>query len=419
MALCIILFMVLIVYRRRIPDKKIFRILVICNAAATILFVLAWVRDGSLEEIERKSYGEGSITDTYLVSVEGELEDSKISLEVAERSYTKDEVKVMFSEVMDILEETVLGENRSRDRVTKDLVLPGDLEEYPVQIQWEMDRYDVLDGTGKLIRENLTEEAVLVELRGLITYQEEEAVYVTTVSVCEEEKTGEEKWISEIEELVEKEEKESREAAAFALPKMISGKNITWRRPADHRGYVVLTLGIIVSILLYIQRVQDAKEFKQKRTQQMTLDYPNIVSEFAMLLAAGMTVKNTWNRIVRTYEEEKKSGKNRFAYEEMCLTSREMQGGVSEQEAYERFGKRCGQKEYIKFSMLLSQNLRKGSRGLSEILKIESMKAFEERKQHAKKRGEEASTKLLLPMFLMFAIVLLLVMIPAFLSIQL
>ena len=95
-----------------------------------------------------------------------------------------------------------------------------------------------------------------------------------------------------------------------------------------------------------------------------------------------------------------------------------MSGGVAEQEAYERFGKRCMLSSYMKFSMLLSQNLRKGSKGLSEVLKMESIQAFEMRKSEAKKRGEEASTKLLIPMFLMFAVVLVIVMIPAFLSIQ-
>ena len=38
---------------------------------------------------------------------------------------------------------------------------------------------------------------------------------------------------------------------------------------------------------------------------------------------------------------------------------------------------------------------------------------------HAKRAGEEAGTKLLLPMFLMLAVVLVIVIVPAFLSVQL
>lgn len=50
-----------------------------------------------------------------------------------------------------------------------------------------------------------------------------------------------------------------------------------------------------------------------------------------------------------------------------------------------------------------------------DILSIEAMTAFADRKSLAKKLGEEASTKLLLPMFLMLA-VLIIIVVPAFLS---
>ena len=102
----------------------------------------------------------------------------------------------------------------------------------------------------------------------------------------------------------------------------------------------------------------------------------------------------------------------------MCIAGREMQGGITEKEAYERFGQRIGLIPYMKFSALLSQNLKKGNKGLTEILSMESMQAFEERKSIAKKAGEEASTKLMFPMFGMLAVVLFMVIVPAFLSIQ-
>ena len=53
-----------------------------------------------------------------------------------------------------------------------------------------------------------------------------------------------------------------------------------------------------------------------------------------------------------------------------------------------------------------------------ELLKLESIQAFEERKARAKRLGEEAGTKLLLPMFLMLAVVLIIVIVPAFLTMQ-
>ena len=352
------------------------------------------------------------------MTVDGVLEEQEITVEVQERRYTQEAIQTLFSEVMEQLDHLILGENTSKDRIIEDLELPLDIEGYPVEIQWEMDRYDTIGTDGTLIRENLVEEGTLVELRGLLRYQEQEAVYVTSVMVYPKEKTGTEKWIADIENSFLEAEEESREAEAVMLPQRVEGESISWKTPKDQRGYVVLVSGIVIAGLMIYEEKQDKKDWEKKRQQQMTLDYPEVVSKFAMLLGTGMTVRTTWNKIVQAYEEECVSGKNRFAYEEMCLTSHEMKSGVSEQEAYERFGKRCGNSAYVKFSMLLSQNMRKGSKGLSELLKMESVQAFEQRKQNAKKRGEEASTKLLIPMFLMFAVVLVIVMIPAFLSIQ-
>ena len=50
---------------------------------------------------------------------------------------------------------------------------------------------------------------------------------------------------------------------------------------------------------------------------------------------------------------------------------------------------------------------------------MEAIQSFENRKSTAKRLGEEAGTKLLMPMLGMLAVVFIIVMIPAFLSMQL
>ena len=130
-----------------------------------------------------------------------------------------------------------------------------------------------------------------------------------------------------------------------------------------------------------------------------------------------MTVRTAWERIVEEYQKQKK-GEGRYAYEEMQKTWYEMNSGVGERRSYERFMQRCQVKVYQQLGMMLQQNLQKGNQGMTEILRREAMQAFEERKALAKIQGEEAGTKLLLPMFLMLAIVLVMVIIPAFLSLQ-
>lgn len=150
----------------------------------------------------------------------------------------------------------------------------------------------------------------------------------------------------------------------------------------------------------------------------MILDYPEVVNKMALFLGAGMTVKRAWRKIVEDYGHQKELWGERYVYEEMKRTCYEMESGITEAESYENFGRRCGIQVYIRFGALLSQNLRKGTKGLTELLRLESIQAFDERKARAKKLGEEAGTKLLLPMFLMLAVVLVIVIVPAFLSVQ-
>ena len=65
------------------------------------------------------------------------------------------------------------------------------------------------------------------------------------------------------------------------------------------------------------------------------------------------------------------------------------------------------------------QNMKKGTEDLLLQLSGEASEAFSLRKIQARQLGEEAGTKLLLPMVMMLAVVMATLMIPAFMSFQL
>ena len=103
-------------------------------------------------------------------------------------------------------------------------------------------------------------------------------------------------------------------------------------------------------------------------------------------------------------------------YEELTVAYREMEGGMPEIKAYERFGERCGVSEYKMLSVLLIQNMKKGNQEMIGILEREAASAMEGRKRRAKIRGEQVSAKLLVPMLLQLMVVLSILLIPAFMS---
>ena len=89
---------------------------------------------------------------------------------------------------------------------------------------------------------------------------------------------------------------------------------------------------------------------------------------------------------------------------------------MAETKVYAEFGRRCQLRCYIKFSSLLESSIHTGGKQLRVMLEQEAEEAFQQRTDLAKRRGEELSTKLLVPMFGMLAVVLVMVIAPAFLS---
>ena len=106
-----------------------------------------------------------------------------------------------------------------------------------------------------------------------------------------------------------------------------------------------------------------------------------------------------------------------YVYEEMRYSLSELKRGISEILVYERFGRRVRLMPYMKLCSMLSQNLRRGNRYILDQLKLSSLDAYENKRENIKKLGEEASSKLLLPMMLQFILVLVIIMFPALRSI--
>ena len=150
----------------------------------------------------------------------------------------------------------------------------------------------------------------------------------------------------------------------------------------------------------------------------MLVDYSEIVSKLTLLLGAGMTIRSALEKIAFDYDKKKREGTQhrRYAYDEIVYVCREMQGGVSERLGLDMLGRRCHVPCYMKLCSLLLQNLKKGSKGMAQSLSYEVGQAFEERKNLAKKLGEEAGTKLLFPMILMLVIVMVVLIVPALMS---
>lgn len=210
---------------------------------------------------------------------------------------------------------------------------------------------------------------------------------------------------------------EKQDPEKYYLPSNVNGKHIQWAYPTDHSGMILMSLAVFAGILLILMRERKRERELAKRKEQMLRDYPNLVTKLSLLVQAGMTMRRAFGKTALDYRQNKgKEEEPRYAYEEMLVTYYEMESGVLESQAYENFGRRCDQVQYRTLATLLSQNLKKGSQGLLDMLERESVTAFEDRKRQARILGEAAAMKLLIPMVLMLLVVLVIIMVPACMS---
>ena len=410
-------------------DKKLWKtIFYVMFCAATIALLTEISGQGVMQNfgkvrINREDYGGNSVNHQLQMQIEGEKSEN-VEIQVSPRMYSEEEVQSLFRQAMNKLDQVILGENETADHVVKPLCFPQELEGYPFAISWEPGRYDVMDMNGRINQDAVLEEdpegeGVLVKITGILRYGTEEAAYNTQVLVfADVEET--ETIRNQVLNAARQAEEVSREEKSFVLPEQVNGRTVRWRFRKESMVMPVLMLGAVICVFLVVQERQKKEKLRKDRKEQMLFDYPEIVSQFTMLMGAGMTAKNVWKKITADYcGQKERGGRVRDAYEEMVITLQEMQSGIPEAECYERFAARCGLVPYMKMGALLSQNLRKGAKGTSDMLKMEAIQAMEDRKSRARRLGEEAGVKLLLPMLLMLVIVLVIVVVPAFLSIDL
>lgn len=345
--------------------------------------------------------------------------ENTVSVEIHPREYTLLETQENFTKAYVYLLEVMKGENLSLAQVTENLNLMTYIEPYAMKVSWMSSMPELIDIHGNVNNEELVEgESQVVVLTAVFSYLDYEYQNEIEVQVLPQNLTGQEAFVRDLKKIIKEQEAQDRTQEKVILPQEVNGVTVTYGEEKEDLSWVFLLLGMVAAVAIFPGMDKDLEGKLKERNQQMMLDYSEIVSKLNILSGAGMSIFRAWEKIVRDYEQKvsKNVEKRRFAYEEMKITYYEVQSGISESNAYSNFGRRCNIHEYLKLGALLEQNVRKGAKGLGKMLEEESIQAFEQRKNLARKLGEEAGTKLLIPMIIMLAIVMVIVLIPAFTS---
>lgn len=402
-------------------DARLLSRILWAGVAGVILYLLIiWMQEKpeAVTSLERPEYGNGE--KIYEMEVVRGEEHFPVEVTVGEQNYTEQEMVDKFNEAYKEVLNVMLGKNESLEKVTVPLSLPSQALGGIIRAEWTSKTRELLDDWGEIVKEQNGIEEEGEEGRYLLSLICGDVIreYEIALTVYPESKTEEERFLDVLKTEIEKYSYMNQESEEMKLPEKCEGRELVWYvKPELGMQYFILIFPLTAALFFLASDRQRQKEALQRREKEMLMDYPELISKFTVLIQAGMTTRNVWERIVKEYEEKrKKNQKSRFAYEEMKITLSQMKNGVYESQAYGEFGRRCGLHSYLKFSALLEQNLKQGTTRLALRLTEEAEAAFEERKSLARRMGEEAQTKLMLPMFMMLAVVLIVVMVPAFMA---
>lgn len=374
------------------------------------VFGLSWVPESKEESlrVERPDVGESAEYVELSLVDESTKREETYSLEVNPREYTEAEFREVSEEIKGYLDSVILAENVSFDEITSDMKLPKKYKDSGIKIVWESDKPTVLSEDGH-ISEDMPEEKVDINLTATIKDNNFSDTYEKKVVVIKN-KSGDDSDEAKVAML--NIEEENRADEEFVLPEKIGDISINRKVETNEtRLRYLLIFGMMMILIFGYYRYYKMKEKVEMRNDEISDAYYGFVNRVTIYIGAGFTLQKSLMAAVR-------SEKCSYLVKEVEYTLNMISTGVSEARAYKELGDRLGCEEYIKLMSLISQNLSYGNSNLLKLLDSEVKNSFFMRKERIRKKGEQASEKLLLPTSVLMILVIIVVMYPAIIGMK-
>ena len=391
--------------------KKLHGLILIMGVMISVGLGISAHRESKLpdnNELPKNQAGEGAY-EQELIAISG---DKRIPLKVTveEKLLTQIEAEEELKKAILVLNNVLKATNEDLTTILNPICFADIVPGTAVEVTWTERAEDYFYSDGSFREDLEITEPTEIKVSAILSCQEYSKDYEAIMTILPRALSDEKRLL----EIIQENAIEDRTKDVLHLPEEYKGNAIIWRKPIDITFLYVLVLAIAAVVFLKIGGQKDARDQKRVLLESYEKDYAQIVSKFTMLLSAGLSVRNAWERIVLL--NRSKQEKNGPIFLEMNQSYREMQRGVSELEIYEQFGTRVGQIHYKKLMALFISDKKRGSVNLLEAMNQEMLQAWEEQKRSAKQQGEKIGTKLLLPMMGMLTVVFIMILVPAFLS---
>lgn len=362
--------------------------------------------------VERDVVGGEEKEVSLVLDIEGVLENQAYSLEVLPAQPTEEEAEKHFEKAIETMEQDF-------KEIGEQIPLQASYEEGVVKAEWSFDPYGVIDAEGNIRYEKIEESGTTINAQVELSCGDYEKIYQFAFLVMPKELSQKEEILQQLDAWMEQ-QMSLEGSQAIQLPTEIDGKEIIWSEEKETITPQILLLEVVAILLLWLFSRKKQIQEEQERIYRIEREYPEIVNQLSLLLGAGMTTRQAWNKLTAQYLFKRKAGmiKEKEVYEAIVRMTRRFSEGESERAIYQQFTQEVSVPCFHKLMRILLGNLEKGTQGICGRLEEESRVAYEQRIQNAKKLGEEASTKMLFPLMLMLVIVMGIVMLPAIVQFQ-
>lgn len=327
-----------------------------------------------------------------------------IRLEAKERS-NQEKAELLNQAYREILT-AIKGENPSLEQVTTDLnlVYSWNISNEEIQVFWKIPENVPISSSGRVM---VPDEQTEVEIQMKLVLDEVDRSWNIHIVLV-----GREHIPQTLEKYIQEAVNDQKEQDKITLPSAFKGKKLIYSSRQAVPFIHCLLPGALVGVVLWFYFLRKEQNQKEERKKQLKKDYPDFSIKIALLYGAGLSMQSIWEKIMR---EGTVGGYLKIEIEK---TVRKIKSGVPESIAYWEFGEQCDLPEYRRLSGLLEQTVSKGSKGLMRLLDDTARDSLQERKASVKRQGEEINTKLLIPMGILLAVIIVIIMVPALTTMQ-
>ena len=371
----------------------------------------AFSEGSSMIDLKRDPYGQAARVEKAVLTItdeQGSL-SKKITIRIPSRDMTQEEAELMLEEAEEQLMKTVDG-TLIREKIT----LPGVVGQ--VTVKYLSLSPDLIRSDGLLLKEPGEEQRELFLRATLEAGGYTRKVLLQLNQICLADLTEEERI-----DLLAKQIEDGRflDNDQMNLPeRTVTGEAVSLSPAIDPHPEKVFLILLLLPVL-WVYQEQEARKLWKERDEKMMLKFPEFVGELMILSRAGLSLPLCLIRIGQDYRKQREKGeKIDVLYEEIARIGEEIAEGISFREAVRQMGERTAVPRIRQLCHILIQNERRSNVYLLDRLTELSEEAWEGRKQRVRELSETADTRLVFPLVLMMAVVLMVVLAPSLITLK-